>query len=58
MSEQYNYRIITQEEKEKSSWFWHALGNFLGSALVLYLASSVLMGIAFLIFIIKLINKI
>lgn len=52
------YHRPTHQDRRKRAGFWLALGSFLGSTLIVYLACSALMVIAFIIFVAKLISKI
>ena len=52
------YHRPTQQDRRRRAGFWLALGSFLGSTLIVYLACSALMFIAVIILIAKLISRI
>ena len=57
MFEKIRYYKPTHQDKRRRTGFWLALGNFLGSALLLYLASSILIVLALIIMFAKLISN-
>lgn len=57
MFEKIKYNKPTYQDKRRRAGFWLALGNFLGSALLIYLASSILAVLALIIMFVKLINN-
>jgi hypothetical protein len=58
MFKKYEFRKMTHIDKKRDAWFWYALGNFLGSTLLLYVTSSILSIIIFILIVIKLISNV
>jgi len=52
------YNRPTTQDRRRRAGFWLALGNFLGSALLIYLACSVVAVLTIIVLIIKLISNV